>query len=70
MVEGEGHPWVWSRSDFTFVATAYGGVWPVLSLTMSSSRLQCSVRALIIADLSWGTGEAEFSNQISAFSRI
>jgi len=47
-------PWVWSVSDFIFLATAYEGGWPVLSLTFSSSHLQCMFSVLIIAELARG----------------
>ena len=49
-----GQPWVWSVSDFIFVATAYECGWPVLSLTISSSHWQCAVSVLIIAELARG----------------
>ena len=34
-----GQPWVWSVSDFIFLASAYESGWPVLSLTISSLPL-------------------------------
>ena len=43
-----GQPWVWSVNDFIFLATAYEGGWPVLSLTISSSHWQSAVSVLII----------------------
>ena len=42
-------PWVWSVSDFIFLATAYEGGWPVLSPTVLSSHRQSAVSVLIIA---------------------
>ena len=47
-------PCVWSVSDFSFLATAYKGGWPVLSLTVSSSLWQCVVSVLIIGELARG----------------
>ena len=49
-----GQSWVWSVSDFIFLALAYEGRWPVLSLTISSSHWQCAVSVLIIAELTRG----------------
>ena len=46
-----GHPWVWSVSDFIFLASAYELGWSVLSLTISSSHWQRTVSVLIIAEL-------------------
>ena len=63
-------PWVWSVSDFIFLASAYEGGWPVLSLAVSSSHRQCTVSVLIIAELARGAGGAEISNQISALAGI
>ena len=63
-------PWVWSVSDFIFLASAYEGGWPVLSLAVSSSHQQCTVSVLIIAELARGAGGAEISNQISALAGI
>ena len=47
-------PWVWSVSDPIFLATAYEGGWPVLSLTVLSSYWQSAVSVLIIAELARG----------------
>ena len=48
-------PWVWSVSNFTFLATAYeDDGWPVLFLDISFSHLQCMVSVLIIAKLARG----------------
>ena len=47
-------PWVWSVSDFIFLATAYEGGWPVLFLSVSSSYWQCAISVLIIAELARG----------------
>jgi len=44
-------PWVWSVSDFVFLASAYEIWWPVLSLAISSSHRHCTVGVLIIAEL-------------------
>jgi len=44
-------PGVWSVSDFVFLALAYEGRWPVLSLAISSSHWQCTVSVLILAEL-------------------
>ena len=35
-----GQPWVWSDSDFIFLHTAYEDGWSVLSIHVSSSRLE------------------------------
>jgi len=43
-------PWVWSASDFVFLATAYEGGWSVISLIVSSSHWQSAVSVLIIAE--------------------
>ena len=61
-------PCVRSVSDFIFLASAYEGGWPVL--TVSSSHWQCAVCVLIIAGLARGAGRAEISNQISVLDRI
>ena len=50
-----GHPWIWSVSDFIFLASAYAGGWPVISVTVSSSHWQCAVSGLIIAELDRGS---------------
>jgi len=42
-------PWVWSVSDFIFLATAYEGGWPVLSLIVPSSLWHCVISVLILA---------------------
>ena len=50
-------PWVWSVSDFIFLATAYDGGWPILSLIVPSSHWQvwhCAVSAASIAELARG----------------
>ena len=47
-------PWVWSVSDFIFLASACEGDWPVLFLTISSSHWQNMVSVLIIAELARG----------------
>ena len=65
-----GQPWVWSVSDFIFLASAYEGGWPVLTLIVSSSHWQFTVSVLIIAELSRGVGGVEISNQISALDGI
>ena len=51
---GMRQPWAWSVIDFIFLALAYEGAWPVLSLTVSSSHWQCTVSVLIIAELARG----------------
>ena len=43
-----GPPCLWSVSDFIFLASAYEGGWPILSLTVSSSRWQRTVSVFII----------------------
>ena len=48
----------------------YGGGWPVLSLTISSSHWQSAVIVLIIAELARGAGGTESSNQISALAGV
>jgi len=50
----QGQPWVWSVSDFIFLASAYEGGWPVLSLTVSSAYWQCAISVLIIGELARG----------------
>jgi len=45
-----GQPWVWSASNFIFLASAYEGGWPVLSLTVSSSHWQSTVNVHIVAE--------------------
>src|SRR6218665_2484726 len=40
--------------DFIFLATAYEGGWPVLSLTVSFSHWQCAVSVQIIGELARG----------------
>ena len=49
------HPW--NVSDFIFLASAYEGDWPVLSLALSSSLSQCTVSVLIEADAFLDTSE-------------
>ena len=63
-----GQPWVWSVRDLIFLASAYEGGWPVLSLTVSSSHWQCTVSVLIIDELARGADGTEISNQISALA--
>ena len=54
-------------SNFIFLAFAYQGWWPVLSIAVSTSYLQRAVSVLIIAELARrGSDGAEISNQISA----
>jgi len=49
--------WVWSVSDFIFLALAYEDGWLVLSLAESSSHLQYAVSVFIIAELARGAGD-------------
>ena len=61
-------PWLWSVSDFIFLASAYEGEWPVLSLTVSSSHWQCVVSVLIIVELAvisywWVTNKTNIASQ-------
>jgi len=65
---GLGQPWVWSVSDFIFLVSANEGRWLVLFL--SSSRLQCMVSALIIADLAMGARGAETSEDIQLQEQV
>ena len=59
-------PRVWIVSDFIFLATAYEGGWPVLSLNI----WQRMVSVLIIAELARGASEAEISKQISTLAGV
>jgi len=63
-------PWVWSVSNFIFLASAHGGGWPVLFVTVSSSHWQCMVSILIIAKLARGTSGAEILIQTSVLAVI
>jgi len=46
----------------TFLASAYEGGWPVLSLTVLSPHQQCSVHSLQLSFL-WGADGAQTPNQ-------
>ena len=41
-------PWVWGASDFIFVASAYGGGQPVLSLAISHGELMLFHSAVLM----------------------
>lgn len=53
-----------------FLASAFTGLAASPPLAVSSSDRQCTIIVLNIAELTKGTDEAEFSNQISAVAGI
>lgn len=54
-------PLVWRISDFTFLASAYQGGWPVLFLAISTSHQQCTMSILFITELTRGCSSRQKS---------